>query len=471
MKIRFLELPFVLLALLAIAANWTYADEPAPKEDAAEKAEADKQPDDKQDPSRRWQDRVSRSQRAREAQRNHDTVKAAFVEVVSPVRNSTAAIFVGKDQLALGTIVDASGFVLTKLSEIPSDGLECRLADGRKLAARIVGIHDDTDLAMLKIDTRDLSPVLWSDSETPVVGSWLVTPGPEERRSVVSIGVVSAAPRNLPAPSGMLGIRLDDDERGVRIDQVLPGSAAEKAELHVNDIVLSINGKAVRTPDELIREVSKHSAGREMRLSILRNDETLSITATLGDRSLLAPGGQRQDFQRRLGSDVSNRSAGFPSALQHDSVLKANECGGPIIDLDGRVIGINIARSSRVASYALPAAVITPLLDDLKSGKLAPQLAVSERLEELNKSLAQVEERKAQLAKSIADLEQRLAAATEAEAKAKDNADNAPDEFKTAIAERSAAEKALEQAKADLARVSLELQSLTAERVSLEKSE
>jgi serine protease Do len=42
------------------------------------------------------------------------------------------------------------------------------------------------------------------------------------------------------------------------------------------------------------------------------------------------------------------------------------------VDLEGRVIGINIARAGRTESYAIPADIVTSLLEPLKSGKLAP---------------------------------------------------------------------------------------------------
>ncbi|MEX2027294.1 MAG: S1C family serine protease, partial [Pirellulaceae bacterium] len=59
-------------------------------------------------------------------------------------------------------------------------------------------------------------------------------------------------------------------------------------------------------------------------------------------------------------------------AIQHDTVLKPSECGGPIVDLSGKVVGINIARGGRVESYALPATLVRSLLPDLMSGKLNP---------------------------------------------------------------------------------------------------
>jgi serine protease Do len=52
--------------------------------------------------------------------------------------------------------------------------------------------------------------------------------------------------------------------------------------------------------------------------------------------------------------------------LQHDTVLKPEECGGPIVNLDGKAIGINIARAGRVESYAIPSEAVLPILEELK---------------------------------------------------------------------------------------------------------
>jgi len=63
-----------------------------------------------------------------------------------------------------------------------------------------------------------------------------------------------------------------------------------------------------------------------------------------------------------LGGQLSTRRAGFPIVLQHDTVLAPDQCGGPIVDLDGNVVGINIARAGRVNSYAVPAEVVQKLI-------------------------------------------------------------------------------------------------------------
>src|SRR5439155_21464335 len=95
--------------------------------------------------------------------------------------------------------------------------------------------------------------------------------------------------------------------------------------------------------------------------------------------------------QERMGSDLSNRRGGFPFILQHDTVLKPKDCGGPLVDLDGKVVGINIARAGRTESYAIPSEKVQALLEDLNSGKLAPPkeetpvVAAKVRAEEIKK--------------------------------------------------------------------------------------
>ena len=63
---------------------------------------------------------------------------------------------------------------------------------------------------------------------------------------------------------------------------------------------------------------------------------------------------------------LSARRFDFPTVVQHDSVLRPNECGGPVINVEGQVVGINIARASRVATYTIPAATVVPLIQKLK---------------------------------------------------------------------------------------------------------
>lgn len=72
-----------------------------------------------------------------------------------------------------------------------------------------------------------------------------------------------------------------------------------------------------------------------------------------------------------MGSELSNRITGYATILQHDGVIRPRDCGGPLVDLDGRVVGMNVCRAGRTESWAIPAEIIQPLLGDLMSGRLA----------------------------------------------------------------------------------------------------
>ena len=69
---------------------------------------------------------------------------------------------------------------------------------------------------------------------------------------------------------------------------------------------------------------------------------------------------------RRLGGDVSRRAEGFEVAIEHDTVLPPWLCGGPLVNLDGRAVGLNIARAGRVSTYALPARLAKRIFAELK---------------------------------------------------------------------------------------------------------
>ncbi|MEL6107562.1 MAG: S1C family serine protease [Planctomycetota bacterium] len=78
------------------------------------------------------------------------------------------------------------------------------------------------------------------------------------------------------------------------------------------------------------------------------------------------------DYRRteRLGQEVvwgplSDVRTGFETVLQHDTVLKPEHCGGPLIDLEGRAIGLNISRAVRVETLALPAQEVQRLVQSL----------------------------------------------------------------------------------------------------------
>lgn len=293
---------------------------------------------------------------AQATDRMHGKVLSAFREVVAQPAKSTVQIYCDGYRTALGAVVREDGYVVTKSSELKGK-VECLLNGRRmneKLEATIVARDPALDLAVLKIDAKGLPPVAWSRSDA-TVGSWLATPGWEA--DPISIGVVSVAPRKIPAPKGALGVSLANRDNAAQIEDVVPGMPAEKVGLKAGDIILKVNGKDTPTRQQLVETIGSYMPGEKVEMLVKRGSEQLTLSATLGSLSQLVHG-DRAEFQNNLGGPLSERRAGFPLAIQHDSVLRPADCGGPIVDLDGNAVGLNIARAGRVESYALPAAVV-----------------------------------------------------------------------------------------------------------------
>lgn len=288
--------------------------------------------------------------------------------------------------IALGTIVDASGLVLTKASELRG-GLSCKLSDGRSYTAQVFGIHEKTDLAMLKIDAVDLPTAQWSDAESPPVGYWVVTP---KQNADPLLGIISVKPRSIAPPPGYIGVNMAPHANGVRIDKVLANSPAEQAGLRVNDIIVGINGEKITELAALRDAIQKNPVGTEITVQVLRGSETMDVAIELTDSSVLSLGPDRSEIQNEMGGRLSRRRLDFPLAIQHDTPLTPSECGGPLIDLSGHVVGVNIARAGRVDSLALPTATVRSAIDSLKSGTLAPSVVHKSEIEKIQARLAQI---------------------------------------------------------------------------------
>ena len=310
-----------------------------------------------------WMSYIASYKPATVHQRNYETIVNAFAPVVNKAGNSTVKISKGKRQLALGVIVSADGYVLTKASEILSDELEFPLAceDGRgnEFEAVFVSHRPKFDLLMLKVNAKKLKPIKWNTEEQPL-GSWLISPSIS--KDPMAIGVVSAHPRSIRG--GLLGVFLGETPNGVRVEQVFPNTAAARAKMRRGDVILKVNEIEIMNREQLIDTVRSHLPGEKITLLVRRGEEELSIDAVLGREEDIA--GSRAVEQQNLGGPLSSRRSGFESVLQHDTVLRPEQCGGPILNTKGQAIGINIARATRVASYALPASVIVELIAEMK---------------------------------------------------------------------------------------------------------
>ncbi|MEO8494002.1 MAG: trypsin-like peptidase domain-containing protein [Planctomycetota bacterium] len=282
-------------------------------------------------------------------------VKTAFEPLASDVQKSIVEVLCNGKRVALGTVV--AGGVLTKASQL-EDNLTCKTHDGRVLAARIGHVDTKEDLALLKLEEQ-LDELPLPEDATAVVGSWLITPGLNGRP--ISIGVSSVANRVIAGRPGVLGVQIDSDETRAMIVKLFPNGGAAKAGLRENDVIVKVLSVDVSSIREIQAELAKHRAGEVVKATVLRDGEAVEFDIRLGAIEDVFWNDDRFG-SGSLNGNLSWRRDDFPDVIQHDSVLQPEDCGGPVTDLSGRVVGINIARADRVATYALPMHVVRDFL-------------------------------------------------------------------------------------------------------------
>ncbi len=101
--------------------------------------------------------------------------------------------------LGSGVIISPDGYIVTNNHVIDeADRLEVTLNDNRTFDATVIGTDSTTDLALIKIDAKDLPVIPMGDSEALKVGEWVLAVGnPFGFTSTVTTGIVSAKGRSI----------------------------------------------------------------------------------------------------------------------------------------------------------------------------------------------------------------------------------------------------------------------------------
>ncbi len=260
--------------------------------------------------------------------------------------------------LGSGVIIKPDGLILTNNHVIEdANKIQVTLSDGKIYKGKVVGTDPISDVALVKIDAKNLPYMELGDSSKLKVGQFVVAIGnPYGLDHTVTVGVVSALERNVnignktmhgviqtdaainPGNSGgplvslngevvgintmiyqnaqglgfavssntckkvidsilkngkvewpFLGVEVTTMTQevavqlkikytpGVFVANVLEGSAAEKAGIKKGDIIISIDGKPVKTSDELINIIRSHKVGDNVIVEIMRKGLSQSL--------------------------------------------------------------------------------------------------------------------------------------------------------------------------------------------------
>ncbi|MDG2185880.1 MAG: PDZ domain-containing protein [Mariniblastus sp.] len=265
----------------------------------------------------------------------------------------------GDKQLSIrGTLVADSHLIVSKNSRVGEKPV-AKIA-GKNIELKIVAKDTSNDLVLLRRPSKNATGVRW-DKE-PVkknsLGRFLITPNPngQGRVSVWSSPVFQSRKR---VSKGYLGVILStNDNQGAVLEEIDQG-AARDAGLEEGDVIIKMDSTIIKGRSDLLRFLSKTDPNNLVKVKVRRGQQEIEKSIALGDPP--ADSGHVADRMERSG-----RRDGFTKVFSHDADLQPEECGGPLYDWQGNLIGLNIARNSRVRSYAIPTSVVRAFIQNNK---------------------------------------------------------------------------------------------------------
>jgi serine protease Do len=271
-----------------------------------------------------------------------------------------------QEGLGSGVIVSADGYVLTNNHVVNgADTIKVSLNDGRELTAKVVGTDPQTDLAVVKIDAKNLPAITFADSDIVEVGDRVLAVGnPFGIGQTVTSGMVSGLGR---ATMGL------DYEDFIQTDAAInPGNSggalvdAEGRLVGVNTAILSRSGGSqgigFAIPSNLAHNVMEQlvASGKVVRGYL--GVEVQNISPALADEFKLSANN---------GALVADVVAGGPAA-------KGGLRGGDVITrFDGKAVTDARKLKLAVANVAPGTKVATEVVRDGKTLNL--DIAISER--------------------------------------------------------------------------------------------
>ncbi|MDP0491009.1 MAG: trypsin-like peptidase domain-containing protein [Verrucomicrobiota bacterium JB023] len=285
--------------------------------------------------------------------------------ITAPLGNGVLRIFGDEEQIAYGTVWEGN-LVLTKWSVVEkAKNLRGVSSLGEEFSLAVKEIYAGHDLAVLMIPEEvRLQPI-------PVrvgareAGEFILAPRPDGVAE--ALGVISVAERSLlQKDRGFLGVVLDELHQGpgARVQLVQKDSAARQAGMKPGDVVLKVDGREIDGYQELKTILSRAGAGQAVSIEVLRGEQEVSLDAILKGWNLpkMRPGRRERMMDRMDERGLSQVRDGFPRVLQTDMTVLPSEVGLPVVDLNGQLVGVLIARAGRVKTYVIPSSALIELL-------------------------------------------------------------------------------------------------------------
>ncbi len=241
-----------------------------------------------------------------------------------------------------GFLISSDGYILTNdhvVGDAAKDGITVRLKDGRKFPASLIGLDDKSDLAVIKIDAKDLPTVELGDSDAAKVGQFAFAIGaPFELAYTFTVGVISAKGRTNLTDSRNYEEYIQTDA------SINPGNSGgplcdiDGRVIGVNTLIYRMNrGLGFAIPVNLAREVGDQliSSGRVARpwlgIEIVGIEESEALQRYFPDLKRgvvvngIAPGTPASSSDLRAGDvivKVDNVPVSFSRDVQREILSK-----------------------------------------------------------------------------------------------------------------------------------------------------
>ncbi|RFZ84160.1 PDZ domain-containing protein [Mucilaginibacter terrenus] len=271
----------------------------------------------------------------------------------------------GQEQLILGTIVMSkistgkrlsTGLLISKSSMVGENPVI--ILNHKIVRATVLRRDRLNDLVLLSTDEKlpggvKLNELERSATHINSAGSLLISPMPD---STPVVAVLGSAIVDLPPKSsyGYIGAFTGLDSNGLKFTFIQPNSAAALAGLNIGDGVESIGGHPVNDELDFVKSFGKYMAGDTVLITIKRNDKKMEKMMVLQ----YPPQKILNHPAEHFSGGKTLRRDGFKKVFTQDAILTPSQCGGPVYDIEGNFVGINIARFSRANVVIIPTVAI-----------------------------------------------------------------------------------------------------------------
>jgi serine protease Do len=261
--------------------------------------------------------------------------------------------------LGSGVIISADGYIATNNHVVEgADTVTVALTDGREFTAKVVGRDPQTDLAVIKVDVKELPAVTFADTSKIEVGDRVLAIGnPFGIGETVTSGIVSAKGRRVGILADVQGYE-DFIQTDAAINPGNSGGALVDADgrlVGINTAILSRNGGfqgvGLAVPANLVSQVTE---------SLVKTGKVVRGYLGLGIQSItpaLAESFSLKDNKGALVAEVVNNGPADKAGIKEGDVVTAVN-GQPVTDANNLTMAV---------SSIAPGTKVT--LDILRDGK------------------------------------------------------------------------------------------------------